>query len=515
MKNIFKISFIVLFASILCFWFGGLVSAQTTPEIQTNSAINIQNNSATLNANITDLGNYGSATVYFQWGISTSYGYQTPIMTQNYIGSFSQTISGLAPNTTFHFRAVAQNNYGTVYGQDMTFVNGQSNGGALTANAGPDLYLTSGQNVTLQGYGYDPNGYALSYYWTCNGGTLSNYNIAQPAYAVPYTNSYNNQTTYTCTLTVTNSYGGSNSDSMIVYVNYNNANNNSNNYVQTNSATNISNYQATLNGYLSGGGSYNIYVWFQWGADTNYGNTTPQQTLNYSGSFSQNIANLNYNAAYHFRAVAQGSFGTVYGQDMTFYSSNSGYHGNGNLIVSKQVIDLTSGNSNWQTSANVNPSDVLSFAIILQTNGQDAHDVMVRDILPANLIYKGNLTVNTNSNYGGNITSGVNIGTVYANQPIIVAYQAQVAPTGNFSYGATTLTNNATVTSSESGTQTSSASVIVNKSQVYGASTVSTGLTSNFLTDSFFLPLLLIVAGLWFYFSGNLNKFVYWLKQKI
>ena len=157
------------------------------------------------------------------------------------------------------------------------------------------------------------------------------------------------------------------------------------------------------------------------------------------------------------------------------------------------------------------------FILTLQGSSQDAHNVVVRDILSANLIYKGSLTVN-GSSYGGDITSGVNIGTIYANQTTVVSYQVQVAPTGSFSYGATTLTSNATVTSNEAGAQTAIATVIVNKSLVYGAATVatdvSTGLTNNFFTDSFFLPLLMIIAGLWFYFSGAAYVFADDLKKK-
>jgi hypothetical protein len=201
---------------------------------------------------------------------------------------------------------------------------------------------------------------------------------------------------------------------------------------------------------------------------------------------------------------------------MTFYSSNSGYYyGSGTLTASKQVINLTSGNLNWQTSISAKPSDVLSFAVTLQGNGQDVHNVIIRDVLPVNLIYKGNLTVNTVSNYSGDIASGVNIGTVYAGQAVVVAYQAQLASAGNFSYGITTITNSATITGSETGTQNTSATVTINKSLVYGASTVSTGLTNGFLTDSFFLPILLIVLCAWLYFTGRVYKFADWVKTKI
>jgi hypothetical protein len=283
--------------------------------------------------------------------------------------------------------------------------------------------------------------------------------------------------------------------------------------IQTNSATNISNYQATLNGYLSSASLYSSYVYFQWGTTTSYGSQTPQQYLNNAGLFSQNIANISPNTTYHFRAVSQGNYGIVYGQDMTFNSS--GYYGNGTLSISKKVIDLTSGNLNWQTSVNANPSYFLSYVITLQANGQDVHNVIIRDILPANLIYRGNLTVNTNSNSGGNITSGINIGTVYVNQPVVVAYQVQVAPAVNFNFGNNILSSNTAVTSQEIAEQTGSATVVVNRSLVYSASAISTGLTNNFLTDSFFLQLLLITLGLWLYFSGRIYKFADWLKQKI
>ena len=288
-------------------------------------------------------------------------------------------------------------------------------------------------------------------------------------------------------------------------------------YIQTNYATYVSNFQATLNGTLSNSnlGGTN-YAYFQWGPTISYGNETSQQSIGYSGSFMQNIANLNPGSTYHFRAVAQGNYGTVYGQDMTFATTGAGIgqYGNGYLTINKQAINLTSGNLNWSSTVSANPSDVLSFAITLRANNQDIHNVIVRDMLPTNLIYEGNLTVNT-SNYSGDITSGINVGTVYAGQAVVVAYKVQLAPTGNFNYGANSVTNNAMVTSTEAGTQSAGATVVVNKTLVYGASTVSTGLTNNFLTDSFLLPLLVILAGLWFYFSGEAYVFADRLKTII
>jgi hypothetical protein len=249
----------------------------------------------------------------------------------------------------------------------------------------------------------------------------------------------------------------------------------------------------------------------------------PQQSLGYSGTFFQNIENLVPGTTYHFRAVAQGNYGTIYGQDMTFYttggSTNPIYTGTGTLSATKQVINLSSGNLSWQASVNGEPGDILSFAITLQAENQDIHNVFVRDTLPANLIYKGNFLANGSSNFSGDPTAGINIGTIPAGQSKVVSYQVQVAGAGNFSFGATTLNNSATVTSTEAGTQTASASVIVNKQLVYGASTsatsVSTGMTNNPVTDSFFLPIMLIILCSWLYFSGKVYVFADCLGTKI
>jgi len=283
--------------------------------------------------------------------------------------------------------------------------------------------------------------------------------------------------------------------------------------VQTNSATNIYNNSATLQGYFTIPYISNSnYVWFQWGTTTNYENATYQQTLNYTGVFSQNISNLSANTTYHYRAVAQNNNGLTYGQDMTFYTSNYGSY-TAVLSVDQKVYNATLGSNIWLTTATAKSNDILVFAITLQPGSQNINNVFVRANLPAGLIYNGNLMVNAQSR-SGDITSGLNIGTIYINQPVVVSYQAKVSPYYAFPYGLTTLTNNAVVTSTEAGTQTAVSSVFVLNSAVSGATTISTGFTNNFLFDSFFLPLALIMLMLWFYFSGKAFKLADWIKTK-
>jgi hypothetical protein len=79
--------------------------------------------SATLYGEVTDDGGDPNLYVWFQWGKSTSYGYETPKQTKYGTGEFSATISGLEMCTTYHYRAVARHvNYDdTKYGEDKTF----------------------------------------------------------------------------------------------------------------------------------------------------------------------------------------------------------------------------------------------------------------------------------------------------------------------------------------------------------------------------------------------------------
>lgn len=83
------------------------------------------------------------------------------------------------------------------------------------ANAGPDKETYETESIVLQGSGIDPDGDDISYSWSCTGGSMSSSNIAQPLYYAP---SVSSATTYTCTLTVTDPFGLSDSDSMNILV---------------------------------------------------------------------------------------------------------------------------------------------------------------------------------------------------------------------------------------------------------------------------------------------------------
>jgi len=117
-------------------------------------------------------------------------------------------------NTTYVCNLVVTNNQGSSASDAMN-VNVTTQSSNPVVYAGPDFTVASGQSVILLGSGSNSNGGTLNYSWTCGAGSLSNYNIAQPTYTAPYVSQ---NTTYSCSLTVTNNQGVSASDAMNVNV---------------------------------------------------------------------------------------------------------------------------------------------------------------------------------------------------------------------------------------------------------------------------------------------------------
>ena len=128
------------------------------PVVVTHNATSITAMSASLHGELTSLGDYDTAYVFFQYGTDISYGTNTPEQPRGSVGNFARTISSLSPSTEYHFRAVAR--YGSfVYGEDIAF------------------------NTTDEG-GYEPPGYE---YRDCSGTyEYESYEFGDDATAVVY-----------------------------------------------------------------------------------------------------------------------------------------------------------------------------------------------------------------------------------------------------------------------------------------------------------------------------------------
>ncbi len=93
----------------------------TPPSVATIEATGIAEDVATLNGDLTSLGTGSSVDVSFQWWTdSSSYLTETVKQALTGTGALSCELSGLQPDTTYHFRAKAVGD-GTDYGSTRSF----------------------------------------------------------------------------------------------------------------------------------------------------------------------------------------------------------------------------------------------------------------------------------------------------------------------------------------------------------------------------------------------------------
>ena len=154
------------------------VGIASTPSVQTGTATSITNTSATLNGTVDPDGQ--ATTYHFDYGTSTSYGHRMPAADAS-VGADSashpesQPISGLTPNTTYHFRIVATNASGTTVGADHTFTTGAIPSATTLAATKVDA-----RAATLNGE-VNPQDASTSYYFEY--GTSTSYGSRAPGSA--------------------------------------------------------------------------------------------------------------------------------------------------------------------------------------------------------------------------------------------------------------------------------------------------------------------------------------------
>ena len=118
------------------------------------------------------------------------------------------------------------------------------------------------------------------------------------------------------------------------------------------------------------------------------------------------------------------------------------------LTISKLVRNITD-NTTFQESVLADPQDRVEFQIKVTSIGSTtAYNVIVRDVLPPNLSYQGNLKIDGISS-SGDILSGLNLGSMAPGLSKTITFEAQVASAENFAYGTTALINTAYVRADE------------------------------------------------------------------
>jgi len=129
-------------------------AARIAPDVTTDAPGNLAPYAVKLNGTVNPFGL--AATACFQWGNSTSYGHATAPQTvgSGSVGlSVSAGLTGLLPNTTYHYRIAVTNAAGTYYGSDVSFKTLCADVSRLNLSISPggaSIASTLGDNGPLQ-----------------------------------------------------------------------------------------------------------------------------------------------------------------------------------------------------------------------------------------------------------------------------------------------------------------------------------------------------------------------------
>jgi hypothetical protein len=289
------------------------------PTAVTGPAQNVLNSTATLTGTVTKNASE-DAVAYFEWGTTTNYGNTTATFLVNLdTQNVSSDISGLAADTTYHFRLVATNSGGIGYGEDQTFSTTVSAPSVTTLAA----TIIDTDSAILNG-SVNPNGGATTVFFEW--GTSTAYGnvtaaTSLPAGASPVSVSATldglaANTTYHFRVVATNSGGRSEGADVTFTITVNAP------IVTTTAATAVNATTATLNGTVNPNG-VPATARFEWGTTISYGNLTDVIAIpagNSPVSVSATLNGLTPNTTYHFRLIAMNAGGSSTGGDVTFFT---------------------------------------------------------------------------------------------------------------------------------------------------------------------------------------------------
>jgi hypothetical protein len=318
---------------------GGGIS--TAPSVTTGAASSITTTGATLAGSITATG----CTVVTAYGVeySTINGFANGSGTQAAstnlnAGSYTSTLSGLTPATTYYYKAYATNSGGTTYGAQQSFT--------TTAPPPPQLTvstLTAFGNVCVNGL-VGPNTFTIT------GSNLTSALItvgplAGYSFSETQTGSYNNTIgiiqaggSLSKTIfvrfnpTAAQSYNGSvpvsGGGASTVFVVASGAGVNTPATVTTGGSSNLTTSSAVLAGTITGAGCSSVTAYgIEYSSISGFANGagTKMPSTNLSGAaFTSSVSGLLQGATYYYKAYVTTSGGTAYGQQQSFTLSAIG-----------------------------------------------------------------------------------------------------------------------------------------------------------------------------------------------
>ncbi|MDD5738859.1 MAG: hypothetical protein PHY72_02975 [Candidatus Pacebacteria bacterium] len=117
--NVLAVAALVL--SVFGLVFFSFPASADVVSMYTHPSADITSNSAVVSGELSNLGGKTSATIWFDYGLTSNYGSKTNSQVMTTIGTFQATLSNLNSCSLYHYRAVGDNGSGAVYGVDRTF----------------------------------------------------------------------------------------------------------------------------------------------------------------------------------------------------------------------------------------------------------------------------------------------------------------------------------------------------------------------------------------------------------
>ena len=288
------------------------------PSVSTNAATDIYSASATLNGNVTNHGGTTGTIRGFVYGTSAD-NLADSVTSGTGSGAYSKSIAGLAPSTTYYFKAFASNSAGTVYGEVKQFATKAAVPPTVQTNAATAITATSatfGGNVTAAGN--DPVT-VRGFVWGTSSNNLSN-NIEVGSGTGSFTKEITgltHSTTYYYKAYATNAAGTSYGQVKSFATTTITAP-----AVQTNAASSISMTGATLNGNVTADGGATVTArGFVYGTSASNLSQNVQSGTG-TGSFTKEITGLTHSTTYYYKAYATNAIGTNYGEVKQFTTSS-------------------------------------------------------------------------------------------------------------------------------------------------------------------------------------------------
>lgn len=288
------------------------------PTVSTGRATSLTQSAARLGGTVNSHGH--PTTYHFQYGTSASYGSTTPshsVRSSTTAVNISANPRGLLNGTTYHYRVIASNAFGTTRGSDRTFTTPGTPPTASTGGPGAITQSAATVSGLVNTHGHSTT-YQFQYGSTTSYGSTTPSRPAGSSHAAVNISAnlsgLTNGTTYHYRVIASNAFGTTRGSDQIFTTPGTPPT------ASTGGPGSITQSAATIRGLVNAHGHSTTYQ-FEYGTTTAYGSATPSQSAG-SGTtplhLSARLSGLTAATTYHYRIVASNGFGTTRGSDQIF-----------------------------------------------------------------------------------------------------------------------------------------------------------------------------------------------------